>query len=167
MRTKTHPPIAAFCARNREIGYVLMLDGRIIHYGVKTIKGKRKGKDFIRRVTRTLQAVLERLTPRCLVVVEDLSHRTKPGAVNQAIHALETEWTRKQLCRVTSLSLRDVKHSICSDHTVAHRVLAETIVTRYPPLAGLRCDFAIYRPLYWELVCLAAALADTAEKPLG
>ena len=170
MKTKTHIPIVAFCARGREIGYVLMQDGRIIHYGVKTVKGKRSGREFLRRVTQALLSVLEILTPRCLVVVEDMPHRTKSGAVNKAIQQIVSDWRRNnRRYRMMNLPLRDVKRQVCEDPCVTHRVLADAMVTRYPILMGLRRDFAIYRPLYWELVCLAVALADAdaVERPLG
>ena len=157
--------IAAFCARGREIGCVLIQEGRIVWYGVKTIKGKRNGAEFTRHVARVLLSLFERLTPRYLVVVEDVSHRTTPGAVNQEIQKLGKKWTRTGSYHVKTVSLQDVKHRICNDHTVSHRVLIEAVVTRYPLLAGLRRDFAIYRPLYWELVILAVALADTATDP--
>lgn len=159
--------IAAFCARNREIGYVLMSEGRIIRYGVKTIKGKRSGAEFNRHVARGLLSLFERITPRRLVVVEDVSHRTKPGAVNQKIQNLRKTWTRTGSYQVKTISLQELKHRLCNDHTVSHRDLVAAVVTRYPLLAGLRVDCAIYRPLYWELVCMAIGMADAVENPQG
>ena len=142
-----------------------MQEGRIVWYGVKTIKGKRSGAEFTRHVTRVLLSLFERLTPRCLVVVEDVAHRTTLGAVNQEIQKLGKKWTCTGSCHVKTISLQDVKHRICNDHTVSHRILMEAVVTRYPLLAGLQRDFAIYRPFYWELVCMAVGMADAAEKP--
>ena len=165
MNKKTNIPIAALCARGREIGYVLMVDGRIIRYGVKTIKGKRRGVVFLRQVARILMGVLDRLTPQYMVVVEDVSHRTKPGAVNQEIAKLKKEWMDTGSCQVRTISLKDVKYRLCDDHSVSHRALVEMVLARYPLVACLRVDFAIYRPLYWELVCLAIGMADAVEGP--
>jgi hypothetical protein len=158
-------PVAAFCARGREIGYVLMTGGRIMRYGVKTIKGKRQGREFYQRVARALMAVLERLTPRCLVVVENMPPRGKPGAVNQAIRMTMQAWEIEKRHRIRAISLKKAKRRICGQPTATHRDLAKRIIIRHPILSDLRCVLAAYRPLYWELVCMAAALAETPAGP--
>lgn len=155
--------IVAFCARGREIGYVLIQYGRIIRYGVKTIKGERRGRQFSQRVERALLDVLERLTPPYLVVIEDIPHLPIPGGVNRAIQMIGAQWKEEHLYKIVTVSLHEAKQCVCSDDSVTHPVLAENIVSRYPILVGLSRDFAIYQPLYWELVCLAAALADAAS----
>jgi hypothetical protein len=51
--------LISFYARGREIGYVVMDAGQIVRYGIKTIKGQRRGPDFVRRVKDALASILD------------------------------------------------------------------------------------------------------------
>jgi hypothetical protein len=64
--------ILALFARGREIGFVWLENGLLYRYGVKTIKGKRSGSAFYKRIGKALKRLLENLRPDGIVVIERL-----------------------------------------------------------------------------------------------
>lgn len=154
-------PVVAFVARGREIGYVFMRQRRIIRYGVKTVRGKRIGRDLSHEVSTLVLDTLARLASHGLLVLEDISHRQNSGAVNQALREMATRWDTHDY-KIVRISLQAAKERLCGDPPTTHKALTEEIVSRYPLLDRLPRGFTIYHPPYWELVLLAVALGEMA-----
>lgn len=155
-----HPPTTiAFFARGREIGYVRLTNGQLVRYGVKTIKGPRRGSVFTRRVEQALSSVLDTWDTPVMIVLERPGTGSTPGALCQAIATLAKRWTG-QGYKVRFLSLDDAKNEVCGDGRVTHRELMEAIVKRYPILWSLINHSTDQKTKYWATVCMALALAD-------
>ena len=167
MFTRSHmahlPTTIAFFARGREIGYVRLTNGQLVRYGVKTIKGPRRGSAFTQRVEQVLSSVMDRGEVPAEIVVERRGTGSKHGALCRTISTLAKHWKRGRY-RVCSLSLDEVKDKLCDDATVTQHTLAEAIVQRYPMLCTLRNQTTDQKTKYWANVCIALALADVAEK---
>ena len=71
-------------------------------------------------------------------------------------------WNKTREYEVRTVSLQAVKGHLDGDPRGTNQALAEAVMTRHPSLSELPCDFVFYRAPYWELVLLAAALAEGA-----
>lgn len=158
---KNPTTIIAFFGRNREIGYVCMRQGDLVRYGVKTIKGSRRGGAFTRRMEQALLSVMDAAESPRIIVCERRDAHSCQGALGQTMTVLARQWKAKRY-RVRFVSLEEAKTDICGDGGITHQALIEAMVQRHPLLWSLINGSRQASP-YWTTVCLAWALADLAQ----
>lgn len=154
--------IIAFFARGREIGFVILENGKIVRYGVKTIRGQKQGSDLIRRVERILAPVLAMAGPHSVVVIERDADSSRKGSLCRAVHHLSERW-RRQGYRVLSVPWKEVKEKLCERSRATHREIIQVVVQRHTLLWPLVRRSTVQAG-YWKKVLLAAALADVAHQ---
>jgi hypothetical protein len=151
--------IIAFFARSREIGYVRLEHGQLVRYGVKTIKGARRGIAFTRRVEQALLSIIEAAERPRIMVYE--RRGSCQGALGKVVTALANQ--RKDRHRVRLVSLEEAKQDLCGDSRATHQALIEALTQRHPALWPLMARSAKVPP-YWTTACLALALAEAAQR---
>ena len=85
--------IIAFFSRNGEIGYVIIREGELRRWGVKTIKGKRSGDAFVRKVEKALSAVIS-LAEQGVIVTERIRGTPHQGALSRVMPKVLKPWRK-------------------------------------------------------------------------
>lgn len=160
--TKPASLIALF-TRGREIGFVILENGQVVRYGVKTIKGKKQGPGLIRRVERILAPVLVMAGLHSVIVIERDANLSRKGALCQVVHRLSEQW-RCRGYRVSSVSWKEVKEKLCEHSKTTHQEVIQAVVQRQPLLWLLVRHSTVQQASYWKKVLLAAALAEAAHQ---
>jgi len=158
--------LIAFLARGREIGFVVLYEGTVLRYGVKTIKGrKRAGPGFTRRVEQTLAPLLRTVGRNAVVVIEQDAAPSKKGALCRTLNSLSERW-KEQGRRVCALSWEEVKRGLSRSEWMTQDEIAQVVVERQPLLWPLVTPLKAQRMRYWKKVLLAAALAEVTYRRL-
>ena len=124
------PPkiIIALFARGREIGYAVLEGGELTRYGVKTIRGRRKGAAFQRTVEATASSLLADASKDAVNVFEKHDARTRLGGLAQALSRYAERWEGRTLL----LSTAQAKAALCGTRKATHAALASATAERYP-----------------------------------
>lgn len=154
--------ILALFARGREIGFVIIENGELWRYGVKTIKGKRRGVAFAKRVESAISPLMEAIGPHGVIVIERTESLKREGALCHILPQLLKGLTNRGYS-LHSISLAEVKQRLCDTRKATHRELIEAIAERYPVLRSVMIDAKAQKVKYWEKVFIAMALADGAK----
>jgi len=158
--------ILALFARGREIGFVLINNGTVYRYGVKTIKGnKKRGQVFVKCVEKALFPLLENLETDGAVVIEQRERLGRKNASKTTILHILKRFV-EDVYPLQEISLSEVKQSICAYKKATHQELIETIVRRYPTFLSKIKGVAREKARYWEKVLMALALAEVAKSRL-
>ncbi len=158
--------LIAFLARGREIGFVVLNNGTVVRYGVKTIKGrKRAGPGFTRRVEQTLTPVLAMAGPGAVIVIEQDATPSQKGALCQALNSLWPRW-KEQGYRAYALPWEGIRWALGGSRRMTQDDIVQVVVKRQPLLWPLVTPLKAQRMKYWKKVLLAAALAEVTYRRL-
>jgi hypothetical protein len=165
--TQNNPTtLIAFLARGREIGFVVLYEGTVLRYGIKTIKGRKQaGAGLTRRVEQILDTLLRTAGRNAVVVVEQDAALSKKGALCQTLNSLAERW-KEQGRRVCALSWEEVKRRLSRSEWMTQDEIARVVVERQPLLWSLDTPRQAQRMRYWKKVLLAAALAEVTYRRL-
>jgi len=156
--------LIALYTRGREIGFVILENGKIVRYGVKTIKGKKQRPDLTERIDHILTPVLAIAGPSVIVIERDATLSRK-GALCKAIHHLAGQWRRRGY-QIRPVSWEEVVRTLCEGRRATQREVAQAILEQHPLLWPLVRQSTAYRAKYWKKVLLAAALAEVTHQQL-
>ena len=151
--------ILALFARGREIGFVWLEGGSLYRYGVKTIKGKRRGPAFYKQIGKSLKGLLEKLGPDGMVVIERVNDGGRQGGLAKALPRIVEQFV-DNVYPLMSLSLSEVKQSLCGSPEATHIKLMETIAQREQIFLSLLKDGKAQKRNYWKKVLMAMALGE-------
>ena len=156
----TQTGILALFARDREIGFVWLENGSLYRYGVKTIKGKRRGPGFYGRIGKAVKGLLEDLGPDGVVVVERVDGGGggggKQGGLARALPRVVKQFV-EDVYPLMSVSLAEVKQSLCGSAKATHLELMEAVAQREQVFLSL-LDGKAQRRNYWKKVLMAWGL---------
>lgn len=162
MSMKENPSsLVAFFARGREIGFVIMENRELLRYGVKTIKGKRQGAAFAKRVESALSPLLKIVGPHATIVIEKTENLKRPGALCQTLSQIANRWEKEK--QVYRLSLEEVKQHFCGSRKATNQELVQAIAERHPTLMPLITGAKAQKVNYWKKVFMVMALAEVAK----
>jgi hypothetical protein len=156
----------ALFARGREIGFVWLENGLLYRYGVKTIKGKRYGRAFYKRIGKSLKRLLENLCPDGMVVIERVDNQCKLGELAKALPGIVEQFVG-DVYPLISLSLVEVKLRLCGSAKATHLDLIEIIAQREPIFLSLIKDGKAQQRNYWKKMLIAMALAEAVQNRMG
>ena len=163
---QTQKTIIALFARSRDIGFVILLHGKLFRYGVRTIRDKRQGPAFFQQVGKSMLWFLEMISPPGVVVIERVEARQhQHGKLTQAIPHVVEQFV-EDVYPLKTLSLAEVKQRLCADKNATHDSLIETVTRRYPHFVPYVKGVTRYKAKYWEKVLIALALALVAKNQL-
>jgi len=148
----------ALFARGREIGFVFIDNGELLRYGVKTIKGKRRGPGFYERIGKAIEGLLENLQANGMVVIERVDSGGKQGGLAKILPHIVEQFVDK-VYPLMSLSLAEVKQRLCGSTKATNRALMETIAQREQIFLPL-LDGKAQKRNYWKKVIMAMAMAE-------
>lgn len=156
---KTTPPkvILGLFARGREIGYALLVadTGELVRFGVKTIRGRRKGKEFVRAVEKALAPLIP--TADWVVMEDTRLVRQKLGGLCRELTTLAERWKQDKIC-FRRVALSNAKQFFCADKQTSQRELTSRAEERFPLFIRKRASASP------KVFLLATALAKTSLK---
>lgn len=126
-----HRPLLALLARGREIGFAIF-DGReLLRFGVRSVRGSRRGARFVKRVAAVLDG-LSRLVGSdvCLVAETNLPASAEKGGLNRALR--EVIGNRKENHAVRHVSLPEAKRFLCGSPSATQGDLIAVVAERHP-----------------------------------
>ena len=142
-----------------------MEDGDIYRYGVKTIRGRRRGSDFQERITNSLLPLFELMGDELTIVIERIDKHAKSRGLKAVMsHALKS--VARPSDSVVGTELAEVKRSLCGSEKATHQALVETVANRYPMFWPLITHKKSHTAKYWEKALMAVALALAAFEQL-
>ena len=148
--------ILALFARDREIGFVWLENGSLYRYGVKTIKGKRRGPGFYGRIGKVVKGLLEEMGSDGLVVIERIEDGRKHGGLAKALPRIVEQFV-EDVYPLMSVSLAEVKQSLCGSANATNLALMEAVAQQEQVFLSLLGGKAQKRN-YWKKVLMAWGL---------
>ena len=158
-QNQTAKNIIAIFARGREIGFVVIRGRKLRRWGVKTIRGERRGPAFAKSVEKALSSVLEQVGQTSVVVTE--RQASPRGALGRVIPEVLRRW-KKQEIQPRYISLSEVKRTLCANEKATHQELVEAVGEKYPILLADQPQAD-----YWQKVFIAVAMAEVRAPTNG
>lgn len=144
--TKLSGTLIALFARNRELAYAVFDGTELIRFGIKTIRGRRRGRGFEEAIRRAVAAIL-RDVDEPLVVLERADDRRRQGGLPRALPSVIASVIAPR--RIRTVRLSDAKRRFCDHPDTTRGELCETISDRHPvlrasrPTAGISLALAV------------------------
>jgi hypothetical protein len=153
--------IVAVFARGRELGFALFDGAELLRFGVRSIRGSRRGATFEKRVADVLDALVRFDGSNVWLVVEtDPPSAAEKGGLNRALRVAVEVRMDENACH--GVSLADAKRLLCGSPSATQADLIATVAERHPVC---RMPDAPPRPgvkPYGLAAVLAVALAEAS-----
>ena len=145
--------IVALFARGRDLSYAVFHEGVLIRFGMKSIRGKRRGTSFQRAVADAIIPLLGS-SPSPIVVMERSGNESRLGALYRTLSRLQA-WGCKKEC-ICLVSLSEAKNRWCGSTRATHDQLQEAVLSRHAALHACPRSTVLG-------ISLAVALGETAR----
>jgi crossover junction endodeoxyribonuclease RuvC len=160
--------ILAIDPGTRVMGIAFLEKGKLIYYGVKTIKdGTRLPHERLREARKAVLRLIQDFHPEVLAIEKTFfSNNRNIALLNVLAEEIKAIARRKGL-KVFSLAPSTVKKHICGNGRAKKREVAEMVIARYPELKVLISQDRKWKEAYWQNVFDALALGMAVSKTVG
>ena len=157
--------ILAIDPGTRVMGIAFLEKGKLIYYGVKTIKdGTRLPHQRLREARRVVIRLIQDFHPEVLAIEKTFfSNNRNIALLNVLAEEIKAIARRKGL-KVFSLAPSTVKKLVCGNGRARKREVAKVVVAKYPELKVLVSQDRKWKEAYWQNVFDALALAIAVNK---
>jgi len=163
MRTKQAERILAIDTGTRNIGFVVLEKGQLLHYGVKTVRQISSPHEKLREGRRIILGLINDFKPRTMVVEKTFFANNRNSALlNVFADEIKAVGRRKGL-EVRSLAANSVRKLICGNGAASKDEVAIAMVSRYPELKPFLTSDRRWKERYHRNMFDALALAIAAE----
>lgn len=132
--TKKKTKILAIDPGTKEMGVAFLEKGKLIHYGVKSIKKKRSPHETLKEGRKIVTRLISDLKPEILVVEKTFfANNRNSSLLNVFSDEIKAIGRRKRL-KVLSYAPNTVKKFICGNGRASKEEVAKVIVSKYPEL---------------------------------
>jgi Holliday junction resolvasome RuvABC endonuclease subunit len=147
------------------MGIALLEKGKLIYYGVKTIKdGTRLPHERLREARRAVLRLIQDFHPEVLAIEKTFFSNNKNIALLNVLAEEIKAIARRHGLKVFSLAPCTVKKHICGNGRAGKGEVARAVVARYPELKVLISQDRKWKEAYWQNVFDALALAMAVVK---
>ena len=116
------------------MGVAFLEKGKLIHYGVKSIKKKRSPHETLEEGRKIITRLINDLRPEILVVEKTFfANNRNSSLLNVFFDEIKAIGERKRL-KVLSYAPNTVKKFICGNGRASKEEVAKVIVSKYPEL---------------------------------
>ncbi len=162
--TKKKTKILAIDPGTKEMGVAFLEKGKLIHYGVKSIKKKRSPHQTLEEGRKIVERLISDLKPEILVVEKTFfANNRNSSLLNVFFDEIKAIGRRKRL-RVLSYAPNTVKKFICGNGRASKEEVAKVIVSRYPELKVYINNDRKWKERYHQNMFDAVALGIVANK---
>jgi Holliday junction resolvasome RuvABC endonuclease subunit len=143
----------------RNIGFALLDNGDLVHYGVKTI-GRAQSPHYKRQEGRKfISRLIEDFRPQSLLVEKTFFANNRNSALLNAMADEVGALGRRRKLSVRSLAANTVRKAICGNGAASKEDVARAIVSRYPELKPYLSSDRRWKERYHRNMFDAVALA--------
>ncbi len=162
--TKKKTKILAIDPGTREMGVAFLEKGKLIHYGVKSIRKKRSPHETLEEGRKIVKRLITDLKPEILVVEKTFfANNRNSSLLNVFFDEIKAIGRRKRL-KVLSYAPNTVKKFICGNGRASKEEVAKVIVSKYPELKVYINNDRKWKERYHQNMFDAVALGMVAEK---
>jgi Holliday junction resolvasome RuvABC endonuclease subunit len=159
MTRKREEEILAIDPGTRNIGFALVDNGELVHYGVKTIRRMNSPREKLKEGKRIILRLLRDFGPHVLIVEKTFFANNRNSALlNEFTDEIKAVGERKGLT-VQSLAANSVRKLICGNGAASKDDVARAIVARYPELKPFLTSDRRWKERYHRNMFDAVALA--------
>lgn len=134
MPKKNSTKVLSIDPGTKNIGFAVLKNGELLHYGVKTIRRMRSPHETLREGRRIILRLINDFTPQMLIVEKTFFASNRNSALlNVFADEIKAVGKRKGL-RVQSLAANSVRKLICGNGAASKDDVARAMVSRYPEL---------------------------------
>jgi Holliday junction resolvasome RuvABC endonuclease subunit len=164
MRKKDRKRILAIDPGTRNIGFALLDNGDLVHYGVKTTGRRQTPHEKLREGRKLILRLINDFRPHTLVVEKTFFANNRNSALlNVFADEIKALGKRKGL-QVHSLAANTVRKIICGNGVASKDDVARAMVSHYPELRPYLTADRRWKERYHRNMYDAVALAIAAER---
>jgi len=155
---KNNSKILAIDPGTREMGIAFLENGKIIYYGVKTIRKKKSPHEVLKEGRKIVLRLIKDLRPKVLVIEKAFFANNRSAALlNVFVDEIKAIVRRKGL-KVMSFAPSTVKKAICGNGRASKKDVARVIVSKYPELKVYLTQDRAWKEEYHQNMFDAVAL---------
>lgn len=159
---KNNSKILAIDPGTREMGLAFLEGGKLIYYGVKTIKKKKSPHEALKEGRKIILRLIKDFKPKVIVVEKAFfSNNRNAALLNVFVDEIRAIGRRKGL-KVMSFAPSTVKKAICGNGRASKREVARVIVSKYPELKVYLTQDRAWKEEYHQNMFDAVALGMMA-----
>ena len=157
--SQNNSKILAIDPGTREMGIAFFDDGKLIYYGVKTIKKGKSPSETLKEGRKIILRLIKDFKPNVLVVEKAFfANNRNASLLNVLVDEIKAIGKRKGL-KVVSFAPSTVKKAICGNGRASKREVARIIVSKYSELKVYLTQDRAWKELYHQNMFDGVALA--------
>jgi len=161
--SNNHKEVLAIDPGTREMGIAFLDDGKLIYYGVKTIKKHRYPNETLKEGRKFIIRLIKDFRPNILIYEKTFfANNRNSSLLNVFVDEIRAIGRRKGL-EVKGFAPSTVKKAICGNGRASKREVARAIASRYPELKVYLNQDRVWKELYYQNMFDAVALGMMAE----
>jgi Holliday junction resolvasome RuvABC endonuclease subunit len=162
--SKNRLKILAIDPGTREMGIAFFDDGKLIYYGVKTIKKGKSPSETLKEGRKIVLRLIKDFRPKVLVVEKAFFANNRNAALlNVLVDEIRAIGRRKGL-KVMSFAPSTVKKFICGNGRASKKEVVRVIVSKHPELKVYLTQDRAWKEQYHQNMFDAVALGMMALK---
>lgn len=164
MRKKDKKRILSIDPGTRNIGFALLDDGVLVHYGVKVIRRMQSPHEKLREGRKLILRLINDFRPHTLVVEKTFFAKNRNSALLNVFADEIKAVGRREGLQVQSLAANTVRKLICGNGAASKDDVAKSMVSRYRELSPYLTSDRRWKERYHRNMFDAVALASAAER---
>jgi Holliday junction resolvasome RuvABC endonuclease subunit len=156
--SKNNSKILAIDPGTREMGIAFLENGKLIYYGVKTIKKGKSPSETLKERRKIVLRLIKDFKPNILVVEKAFfANNRSASLLNVFVDEIKAIGRRKGL-KVESYAPSTVKKHICRNGRASKKEVAKVIISKYPELKVYLTQDRAWKEEYHQNMFDAVAL---------
>jgi crossover junction endodeoxyribonuclease RuvC len=156
--SKNKSKVLAIDPGTREMGIAFFDEGKIVYYGVKTIKKGKLPSETLKEGRKIVLRLIKDFRPNILVVEKAFFANNRSACLlNVFVDEIRAIGNRKGL-RVVSYAPSTVKKAICGYGRASKKEVARVIISKFPELKVYLTQDRAWKELYHQNMFDAVAL---------
>jgi len=162
--SNNHKKVLAIDPGTREMGIAFLDDGKLIYYGVKTIKKHRYPNETLKEGRKIILRLIKDFRPNTLIYEKTFfANNRNSSLLNVFVDKIKAVAKRKGL-EVRGFAPSTVKKAICGNGRANKKEVARVIASKYPELKVYLNQDRVWKELYHENMFDAVALGMMTRK---
>ena len=156
--SKNHKKVLAIDPGTREMGIAFFDEGKLIYYGVKTIKKHRYPNETLKEGRKIVLRLIKDFKPDTLIYEKTFfANNRSSSLLNVFIDEIKAVARRKGL-EVRGFAPNTVKKAVCGNGRASKKELAKVIISKYPELKVYLTQDRAWKEKYHQNMFDAVAL---------
>ncbi|MBI4652127.1 crossover junction endodeoxyribonuclease RuvC [Candidatus Desantisbacteria bacterium] len=133
----------------RYFGVVVIEDGELIYYGVKTIKTNQPPQKRINEAKAIIQKLIDLYQPHTLIIKKPKPHWSRQSKLLLKITGVIKEMAKANRMRIKNITPDQVRERICGNAKANKNEMLNVLLQKYPALRII-IDINKTKDIYWN-----------------